>query len=251
MSAGVVLHGSNNWFVDSAVRKNPAKWRERNKRRAQSRKNARSALNSEPTWEVPQVVPAEVGPKEDLKEKVKDVKDVKAAEPSPEAAEAVEAGEGPESDAEAEPQRRRKEGRTMPGGYYVRSMEEAHRQTMRAFNVRLCKPYQRPVQQEEEEELPPLEPEEEELDKATSSLPSRAARLAAQRLRNGQEVSREQQKKREEEEAERRREAERRVERRLLEAKIRKLREDQNAKEQAQREVEQRQAEEAEAKKAG
>ncbi|CAL1129449.1 unnamed protein product [Cladocopium goreaui] len=203
--------------VDSAVRKNPAKWRERNKRRAQSRKNARSALNSEPTWEVPQVVPAEVEPKEDLKK----VKDVKAAEPSPEAAEAVEAGE--ESDAEAEPQRRRKEGRTMPGGYYVRSMEEAHRQTMRAFNVRLCKPYQRPVQQEEEEELPPLEPEEEELDKATSSLPSRAARLAAQRLRNGQEVSREQQKKREEEEAERRREAERRVERRLLEAKIRFL----------------------------
>lgn len=71
----------------------------------------------------------QVGPKEDLKEKVKDVKDVKAlifvdqgldlcrfcsgktaaeaAEPSPEAAEAVEAGEGPESDAEAEPQWRR------------------------------------------------------------------------------------------------------------------------------------------------
>lgn len=32
-----------------------------NSRRAQSRKNARSALNSEPTWEVPQVVPAEAG----------------------------------------------------------------------------------------------------------------------------------------------------------------------------------------------
>lgn len=68
------------------------------------------------------------GPKEDLKEKVKDVKALwifvdqgldlcrfcstgktaaEAAEPSPEAAEAVEAGEAAESDAEAEPQRRR------------------------------------------------------------------------------------------------------------------------------------------------
>ncbi|CAK9045900.1 unnamed protein product [Durusdinium trenchii] len=226
--------------VDAAVRKNPAKWKERNKRRAQSRKNAKNP----PTWEVQQVAkPPEVeGPKKeiDLKAKVSDVKPTKAQEPEERVEESVE----DETTAS-----RRRQGKTMPGGYYVRSLDEVHKQTMRAFNVRLTKPYQRVVPSEEEE-LPPLEPETAEAEKeeaeASSRLPSRAARLAEQRLRQSQEVLREEQKRRQEEETERRREADRRRQRRLLEAKICKLREEQEVQEQVRREAEkQKQMEEA------
>ena len=228
--------------LDSAVRKNPAKWRERNKRRAESRRAARRSSFRKPSWEVPQVATVDVESKDiDLK------KPTVKAQPSPPPPDVVSVddvdGEGEDKGGDAP------RGQTMPGGYYVRSMEEAHRQTMRAFNVRLCRPYQRPVRPDEEEELPPLEPAEvvEELPKATSSLPSRAARLAAERLRQSQELVQEEQKKRQEDEAQRRREAERRRERRLLEEKIRKLREEQEAQEQARREAEQKQKEVEEA----
>ncbi|CAJ1358724.1 unnamed protein product [Effrenium voratum] len=225
--------------VDSAVRKNAAKWRERNKRRAQSRK----AAANPPTWEV-QLVPPEAEPAADEKLKAK----VKVDEPQ------VQEPELPEEAEEELPTRARRQGKTMPGGYYVRSLEEVHRNTMRAYNVRLTKPYQR--QREEAEEIPPLEPEPEV---EGASQPSRAARAAAQRLQEKeQEAQQAEQQRRVQIAEEKRKEAEKRLQRRMLEAKICKLREQQEAQECAQQEIqrqkkqreeEARQARQAEEKK--
>eukprot|EP00439_Symbiodinium_sp_Y106_P058113 s109_g8.t1 len=223
--------------VDAAVRKNPAKWRERNKRRALSRKASRppqaqggehARSTTEPSWEVQQTVPAPEETVPDLKKQ-----DFKKQQ------EVCE--EAPDDSWSQKPQ-----GRTMPGGYYVRSLEEVHTSTMRALNVRLTKPYQRPAHgADEDDDLPPLEPEEMGEVKAPS--PGRAVREAAKRAQAA--VRDAQKQRRQDEEEERRREAERRLERRRLELKIGKLKEEQKAQEQArQKEKEvRRQLEEQEA----
>eukprot|EP00913_Durusdinium_trenchii_P001390 g1286.t1 len=112
----------------------------------------RSVDRNPPTWEVQQVAkPPEVeGPKKeiDLKAKVSDVKPTKAQEPEERVEESVE----DETTAS-----RRRQGKTMPGGYYVRSLDEVHKQTMRAFNVRLTKPYQREQVRREAEKQKQME----------------------------------------------------------------------------------------------
>ncbi|CAE7194804.1 SUP35 [Symbiodinium natans] len=202
--------------VDAAVRKNPAKWRERNKRRAQSRKASRppqggahARSTTEPSWEVQQTVPTpEVA---DLKKQDLQKDHEKECEDAP----------------EDESYTQKPQGKTMPGGYYVRSLEEVHMSTMRALNVRLTKPYQRTAASCEEEDLPPLEPEE--MGEVQAPSPGRVVREAAKRAQAA--VREAQKQRRQDEEEERRREAERRLERRRLELKIRKLKEEQEVKE--------------------
>eukprot|EP00930_Biecheleria_cincta_P026335 TRINITY_DN18579_c0_g1_i1.p1 TRINITY_DN18579_c0_g1~~TRINITY_DN18579_c0_g1_i1.p1 ORF type:complete len:974 (+),score=259.96 TRINITY_DN18579_c0_g1_i1:50-2923(+) len=292
--------------LDPAVRKNPAKWKQRNERRrsrkAEVLRRSTPQDESGPTWEVKQLVQGDrsdnVG--EDLKtnlkvgfladEEAKDLEQLQklslqelrsrlselgVKEPSGtldrSALEVLTAkamakdrrrrqaneeaksrgavhpqrwDEAPPPSHETEDERSQElpKGRTMPGGYYVRSPEELHMHVQRSFNARMTKPYVRPARPKkpEEEDIPPLEPAEEETTTFAHGPKSQAAMHAAERVK-ARARSRDQFKSRQqsaEEQAVRRKQAELLEKRRQVEAKVRQLKEENEAKETARRAAE-------------
>eukprot|EP00931_Biecheleriopsis_adriatica_P066480 TRINITY_DN40822_c0_g1_i1.p1 TRINITY_DN40822_c0_g1~~TRINITY_DN40822_c0_g1_i1.p1 ORF type:complete len:883 (-),score=271.25 TRINITY_DN40822_c0_g1_i1:4-2652(-) len=226
--------------LDSAVCRNPAKWKERNQRRRQSRKSSRKPQGgdrqeaSAPTWEVQRFEPEGANDcKDDDLKKPEVVRQERCWHSS-----AVRAETPVEVEQEPRQGPRKPQGTVMPGGYYVRSFEEMHEQTMRAFNVRLTKPFKRPPREvDDEEEIPPLEPEEPAEAKGTG-VQSKATQEVLRRLKaRGQD---EEKARRTEEEVERRKEAEERRQRRQVEVKIKKLQEEEEAKAELRREAEER-----------